>query len=89
MRVLAVFFSSSAAGARWPAGHKWESTNPPAGLLCFPLLGCHSAHCGRLFDLYNALDRADGDALRRVVMTFALNTGCLIDNVKNAIAFTD
>jgi hypothetical protein len=38
---------------------------------------------------YDAIDRADTDALGRISMTLALDTGGLIDHIGDAIAFAD
>jgi hypothetical protein len=53
------------------------------------LAGAHRAQLGRLFDLHNAFDRADSNALRRVVMAFTFHTGSLINDVQDAIALAD
>jgi hypothetical protein len=43
----------------------------------------------RQLRLDNALDRADGLALGRIVMTFTLYAGFLIDYIQNPIAFAN
>lgn len=37
----------------------------------------------------DAFHWADGDALRRVMMTFAFNAGFLIDDIQDAVTFAD
>jgi hypothetical protein len=37
----------------------------------------------------DAIDRADTDALGRIRMTLAFHAGGLVDNISDAIAFTD
>jgi len=37
----------------------------------------------------DAIYRTDGNALGRIVMAFAFDAGCLVDNIQNAIAFAD
>jgi len=39
--------------------------------------------------LDDAFNRADGDALRRIMMTDAFDTGLLVDDIDSVIAFTD
>ena len=39
--------------------------------------------------LNNALDRADAHTLGRIVVTFAFDTGFLIDHIQNAVAFAN
>lgn len=37
----------------------------------------------------DAINRADGNALRRIVMAFAFDTGGLVNDVQNTVAFGD
>ena len=39
--------------------------------------------------LDDAFNRADGDALRRIMMTNAFDTGLLVDDIDGVIAFAD
>jgi hypothetical protein len=68
----------------YPAEHKLHNSLAPSA---------RAGVCPRAFYISvrfdNAIDWADGYALGRIVMTFALNAGFLINNIQNAIAFTD
>src|SRR5512140_3011532 len=78
--------------ALWRKTTRWETTGineSPNGPCEFPSSRISRALPGLLFGLDDALNRANRDALRRVMMALALHTGCLVDDIQHAITFAD
>jgi hypothetical protein len=61
----------------------------PGGPSIFPSSRISSVHPADLFSLDDALHRAHGDALGRVIVPFALNACSLVNHIQNAIALAD